>query len=353
MTKPNLIGLALAATMALAGCGSKGGDSGTVATVGGKPITMEQYRKYLENKANVQVNVQGQTASLPTAMPLGFQALEDLISQQILLQLAAEEGVAPTPADVDAELAFRTKLNPSFVQSQTQAGLSLKQIKDSLELGLAQERLLTKGITVTMPEVDDYIKKNPKQFEDPATAEMLWVVVKDDASKAKVDQALATGQDFQKVAMTYSIDPNLKQLAGKFPQTNIEQMVDPIKKAVMATEPGKQTPWIKFNDGQAKFMVQKKTAATPMKINDTQKQFVQRQLAIQRGKLANDLDKRLQDKLKSTKVSVDYEPFKAMWSKAEESLKKAADQTAATTGGGGATTGTIPAGTTGPAPGGK
>jgi parvulin-like peptidyl-prolyl isomerase len=250
--------------------------------------------------------------------------------------MAEDEGVAPKSEDVDAEIAFRTKLNPGFVNQQTSAGITLQQIKDALLVQLAQERLLTKGITVTMPEVEDYIKKNPKQFEDPATAELQWVVVKDEATKAKVDQALTTGQDFQKVALTYSIDPNLKQNGGKFPQTRIDQMVEPIRKAVEATPTGKQTAWIKFNDGQAKFLVEKKEAAKPTTISEAQKQYVQR----------------LRDKLKETKITVDYEPLKPMWAKTEEQLKKSAT-TNVSTGGGGATTGDIPAGTTGPATTGK
>ena len=352
MTKSIYLGLAAVAAITIAGCGSKGGDSSTIAMVGNKPITADQYRKYLENKGTVMVTVQGQNASLPVSAPLGYQALEDLISQKILLQMAEDEGVAPKSEDVDAEIAFRTKLNPGFVNQQTSAGITLQQIKDALLVQLAQERLLTKGITVTMPEVEDYIKKNPKQFEDPATAELQWVVVKDEATKAKVDQALTTGQDFQKVALTYSIDPNLKQNGGKFPQTRIDQMVEPIRKAVEATPTGKQTAWIKFNDGQAKFLVEKKEAAKPTTISEAQKQYVQRQLAMQRGKMANDLDKRLRDKLKETKITVDYEPLKPMWAKTEEQLKKSATSNV-TTGGGGATTGDIPAGTTGPATTGK
>jgi len=309
---------------------------------------MERYRKYLESKSNVQVNVQGQAASLPVATPLGFQALEDLISQEILMQIAEEEGVLPTSEDIQKEIEFRTKLNPAFIQQQTAMGINLQQIKDALKVQLAQEKILTKGITVAADEASQYIKDNPKQFEEPATVDALWVVVNSDALKAKVDQALASGEGFQKVAMTYSVDPNIKTTGGKFPQTRLDAMVEPVRKAIEATSTGKQTPWIKFQDGQAKLLVEKKTAATPQKITDAHKQYVQRQLAMQRGRVANDLDKRLQERLRSTKIEVSYDALKPLWKQAEDTIKKTG-QTQSTTGTGGATTGAIPAGTTGPA----
>ena len=103
------------ASLALAGCrgGSSSGASGDLAVVNGEAIPMDEYYRYLERKPAVQVvapqNGQlqaGQIAEMPTAAPLGFQAMRDLINRRILIDVARDEKVMPTEADVATELQF-------------------------------------------------------------------------------------------------------------------------------------------------------------------------------------------------------------------------------------------------------
>jgi len=331
------------------GCGggkNPASESKNLAIVNGQTISMADYYEYLEVKNAVSVRAQNQVVTLPVAETLGFQALQDLVQRQLLLQMATDEGVAPTESDVLAEIEFKKKLNPNIVKELQARGMTLKQIKDSIMADLAQERLVTKGITVTDQETQQYIKDNPKQFTEPERYDMQWIVVKDDAIKARIDQEVRAGTNFGQLAIQYSLDPQAKQSTGRFPNGVIETLPDAIRKVVVAAPEGGTSNWVQTDAGWAKFYIEKKNPSKPVVMDESKMTMLKRQLAIQRGSKALDLSKRLGDKLKDAKVEVKYSDLKSPWEKLMERVKDAA-QTAA---GNAATQGTPPPTTGGTAP---
>lgn len=322
MTYRRWIPLSALGLLALAGCGSKGG--GNLATVNGEPITLEQFHKYLEYKPQVQVVVgNGQVAQAQVAGSLGLMAMEDLLRQRLILQMAKDEGVAPTEQDVIKELEFQKKRTPDFVKELQARGLNLGEIRESLAVDIATERLYTKGITVDMAEVEKYIRDNKDQFFEPATVDMLWVFVRDEANKKNVDTELASGQAFAAVAKRYS------QLPGaatnqRFPQRVVDALPKEIKDMVAKTPESQQSSWLKFTDGWAKFYVERKEARKPINMDDTRKEVLRRQIALERGRKASDLDQRLQERLKAAKIEVQYDDMKDLWKQAEKRLKDSA-----------------------------
>jgi parvulin-like peptidyl-prolyl isomerase len=337
-------------TAALAGCGSKQGAN--LATVQGDTITVDEFHKYMEVMPTARVQIQNQVATLPVVDTLAFQALQDLISQRLLAQIAKDEGVYPTDAEVNEELKFRQELNPDFLRNLNARGMDVAMIKKSLAQDLAQERLLTKGITVTKEDVEKYIKENPKQFIDPAQADVTFIFVRDPARKQEVDQALAAGETFSDVATRYSQFPNAAQNQGKFPLTIIDQFPTgpgtDIKALINKTPELKVTDWVPFEGGQAKFYVVKKTEERPLALDDNRKEKLRRDLAINRGQQANDLQKRIADRLKEANIVVVYPALKEPWKLAMERLAKEEEATvpSSPTGSVGTTTGEAPAGGT-------
>lgn len=331
MTKKILWAALLAvAVTGLSGCGSKdsgGGSSDRLATVAGDAITVDEFHKYLEIMPTAQVVVQNQVAALPINETLAFQALRDLVMQKIVAQMAKDEGVYPTDEEVTAEIKFKTTLNESFLKQLNARGLDLKTIRKSIAQDLAQERLITKGITVTKEDVDQYIKDNPKQFVEPATADITFIYVRDDAAKKQVDQALASGQTFADVAVRLSQVPNVAQNGAKFPINVIEQLpTGPetnIKELIKSTPELKETAWVKFQGGQTKFYVEKKTEERPVSLDETKKEQIRRSLALQRGQQATDLQKRIADRMKEADIQIAYASLKDPWKTAMEKAKEA------------------------------
>ncbi len=321
----------IASLAALSGC-NKGGSTGspasgpTLLSVNGENISYEQLNRHLAKKPSIRVSTQSGVVEANVAEPLDFQALQDLIGQKVIMQLAKDEGVYPTAAEIDAELKFRTKLNPTYLKTLNASGVMFETVKENLALELAREKLLTKGITVTAKEADDYIKNNPTQFMDPASADLLWVFVKAKGDQAMVDSEIASGQSFAPIAARFSQYPGAAEQGGKFPQRAISQMRPELQKVVNETPIGRVSKWLQLSDGFAIFYVEKKTPAKAVVMNADKKELVRRSIARTRGEQATDLGKKVLDKIKASQIKVNDTALAELWKRAAENLAKQANQ---------------------------
>jgi parvulin-like peptidyl-prolyl isomerase len=321
------ITLIIGALAALSGC-NKGGVDGsatggpTLLTVNGENISYEQLNRHMAKKPSVRVSSQSGVVEANVAEPLDFQALQDLIGQRVIMQLAKDEGVFPSAADINTELEFRKRLNANYIKQLTATGVAFDTIKENLAIELAREKLLTKGITVTAKEADDYIKNNPTQFMDPATADMLWVFVKAKADQKRVDDEIASGQSFAPIAARFSQYPNAAEQGGKFPQRVISQMRPELQKVINETQLGRVSKWLQLSDGFAIFYIEKKTPAKPVALDADKKELVRRSIARTRGEQATDLTKKIIDKIKASQIKVNDTALAELWKRAAESLAK-------------------------------
>lgn len=317
------------------------------AAVNGEGITMNTYYQQLHMMPNVQVLVDpsrlqtmggGQIPRQPytgqVVGSLGLQALNQLVHQTLLRQLAKDEGVYPTDADVESELKDRQKENPAYMKQLTQAGFSLAQIRNDVALNLAEFNLTTKGIKVSDQEVDTYIKQHPKEFVRPEQIQMLWILAPDEKTKAAADSELKAGQPFIVVAQKYSRAPNARQMQYAFPQSSVTalaQLGPDLLPAVKKTPELGQTDWIRFTDGFAKFYINKKVAPENIRIDDLIKKKVRQSMMIQKGSQGKDVPSRIDEKLRSAKIQIMVEHLRDPWEKSMESLGGNASTAAAPT----------------------
>jgi len=323
-------------TLGAFGCGKKDAAvaEDTLATVNGEKISTKDFVDFLASKQTVYVNA-GQGPQLAqAAQPIGFQALQDLINKKVILQLAKDQGVLPTDADVSKELDLRTAQQGDFIQTMTRAGLTLEQIKADLMFDLARERLITKGVIVTPAEVDSYIKENPKAFTEPAKASLLYVAVGNSTKKAQVDKDLSGGASFQTVATRYSEDPQARETGGQYPISDESQMPPQLQAIVDKTAPLKASDWVSVGQGFVKFYVQSKTPAKPVAITPELKERVRRNLAVQRGQLSTDLGKKQSEKMQAAQITVSQPMLSKMWESYMDSMKKQSAASSPPAGGG-------------------
>lgn len=320
-------GLAALAAWMVLGCGggsNSAGQSGDLAVVDGEPISMAEFHRFLEVKPTVKVyDANGRPVVANIAGTFGYQGMDDLIRQKVVRHIAKDEGVYPTDKDVADELEFQKKLNPNYLKQATQSGLTIEQIKDQLSLQLAVQNIMTKGITVTPDEIDSYIKENPSQFVEPATADLDWIVVNTEDEKKQVDSELATGQRFAEVAMRHSKAENARVLQGKFPVRAVNKFSPGLRALIDKTAVSKSTDWQNNNGLWAKWYVEKKTPEKPIPIDDTKREEVRRAIAMQRGKAAIDLDKKVNDKLRASKIEIKKNEYKSSWDTEMQALAPA------------------------------
>ncbi|HLO97571.1 MAG TPA: peptidylprolyl isomerase, partial [Fimbriimonas sp.] len=255
-TSISLIGLAVV----LAGC--KGGGNEVYAVVNGESISKEEYISHLERKINVLVQTQQGPITAQVAQPLNFQALNDLVNQRLLLQMAKEEGVLPTSQDVQTELGFQEQKTPGFVKTLTSQGLTMTDIKNELMINLCRYKILSKGVTISEEQVNKYIKDNPKRFENPKTVDLTWIVVRSEKDKATVDSDLRANQIFSTVAKVNSVAPN----GPVYPSRVYDQFPPRLKQVVDSLPEGGTSEWLQDSGSWVKFHVEKKTAASKLEI---------------------------------------------------------------------------------------
>jgi parvulin-like peptidyl-prolyl isomerase len=307
----------------LNGC-SHSGD--TIAIVNGERISLNEFYKFLENKPDATVLTQNGNARLPVDGSLGFQALRDVIGHQIELQLARDQGLYPSNAEVDAELALRKKVDPNFLIGNMQKGLTLDMIRKSMTLDLAQEKLLTRGITVTTQDATTYFTTHPKEFMEPARADVSVIFVKKQSSEPNVDQELASGQSFTDVAEKSSESPSARKFKGKLTDPDqeppaISSLPQEVQDAIAGVPEQSQTRWVQFSNGYAKFHVDRRIPAKPAVMDDNKMEMLRRALAKQKGAATRDVQKMILDKLRSSKVEILQEEYKPEWKSAFEEFK--------------------------------
>lgn len=332
--KSHACALSAFALIAIVGC-NKGGGSETVATIDNVPISRADYDDYLMRKTTVSVMTANGQQEAQVAGQLGVQALKDLVVRKITFTLAKQMNVAPTSDDIDKEIEFQRQLHPNFLQQATAANIPLAFIKKDFEYELASRNIITKGITITPADVDAYIKTHPQESRIPPTVQALFVVVKSKKDEADVDRELASGADFQQVAMRYTIAP--KSQGVKFPVNNLDSLPPTYKKPLEDTTEGKTTPWISANQAASQYLklyVQAKTAPGTKNIGDAEREVIRRALAEQKGNLAADLKTRLLAGLKKAKIEVQLDALKNGWQQIETALNSQATPTTPTTGAG-------------------
>ena len=306
----------------LAGCGSKGGGE-LMATVNGETISKDEYISYLERKNQVLVTIQNQGAvQLPVAQPLSFQGLNDLVNQKLLIQMAKEENVLPTEKDVEDEIQLETTRMPTFVPSLTSSGLSLTDIRNELMVSLCRHNLLAKGVKISEAQVDDYIKNNPTVFENPATVDMSWIVLKSKDDEAKVDSDLKAGQVFATVAKQYSTQYS-SEIGARYRENRYNGFSPKLKAVVDKLAENSTSPWLPEDKIFIKFHIDKKTPASKMEIKPWMRTLISRQLAEQKGAAAVDLDKRLLAKRKQANIVISKPNLKTKFDELSRTLKEA------------------------------
>lgn len=321
--------LAVVAAAALVGCGPQG-EKG-VATVNGEQITESEYRNFMALKNTVRVlDGNGQEVAARVAARLDFQVLQDVVQRQVVMQMAKDANVYPDDAAIIQEIEYRKKQNPNYVKQLNMNGINFDTIKSMIAYELAEERLITQGVTVSGDEAKQFIKDNPQNFTDPATADLLYVLVGTDAKKAEVDKMIASGQSFSLIATQMSDDPNTKRNGAKFPNRNLDQYPPDMKAQVQKTSPGNLTGWVRFPEGWARFFVERKAPANLRTLTPEQEESVRRQLAIQRGRQATDIEKKLMEKLTDSQIKVNESSLAEMWKTYMERVKENAAAAAPT-----------------------
>lgn len=278
-----------------------------VATVNGDKILNGEYYTRMAFLDDVGTLNNNRFVEAPPA----FLTLERLINERLIMQLAKEKGVAPTQAEIQAEMTARKTDNPETLQRLRDFGVSDATILSQIALDLAQFNLVTMGVTITDAQIDNHYKLNKGVYVTPAMVKLRVIVVDKAEDEAKVDTALKT-KSFGDVAKELSTDIT-KYAGGDLPEVAISASPKSIQDQVNKLNSGDKTPWIESEGSFMKYLIEKKTESKQLPLDDNLRKEIRRRMMLIAGQQKNDVQKMISDKRKSAKVTISAPGLQKLW----------------------------------------
>ncbi|MCS6924000.1 MAG: peptidyl-prolyl cis-trans isomerase [Fimbriimonadales bacterium] len=332
MKLSSVFGVGLATVLAAATLSACGRQEEVVAKVGETPINKEMYLRRLELMPT-PVPLAGNQA---TTAPAGYTTLVQMIREQVLLDMAKEEGVLPTEQQVEERVQRELKTNPQVKQAIDEQQLALEDLRQRMRVFLAEFNLRTKGVTVTEQEVKKAYEENKRAFYRPATARVRTIVVQNPQVRKQIDDDLKRGFNFQSIVSKYSQNPVAGvqsgetefALEGDIPMNAPDRpILLRVRSILTNAKPMQVTDWIPVGNGVvARFEVIAKSAGRQIPFEEV-KDSIREQLMLQKGMQTNrDLNLEIAKRIANTPVEIKSEAWKRQYEKDIEELKKALAQ---------------------------
>lgn len=282
-----------------------------IVSINGEDIKGDEYYRRMEFLPNVGKRLGDRYAEFPP----GFMTIEQLITERIIYQLAKTNNCLPTDGEIQAEYARAKAENPKYVQDWTDSGKLLEDLLNQFKYELTTFKLVTKGITVTNQEVDDYYKANKSsRFTIPQRVKLRVIVIDTEDKKAAIDSELGAGKAFGEVAAKYSIDVT-KVAQGTYGTVPVTDLAEPVRNALATTAIGKSTVWIPAQKQFVKFLKEDVIPETIVPLDEKVRRDIRTRMMLDKGRVKNDVAKMMLDARKNAKIDIKNKEFAEAYKK--------------------------------------
>lgn len=285
--------LALTLTSGVLVLGACSSSSSNVATSSAGDITKDQLYTMMKDK-------------------IGTQALQQLLYEKVL-----SKNYTVTDKELNDKVAqLKKDLGSNFQMALAQYGYKNENdLKETMKVGMLQEKAAMKDIKVTDKELKDYYNNYKPDIK------ARHILVADEATANEVKQKLDAGGNFEELAKQYSKDTATAQNGGDLGWFGTGKMDPDFEKAAFALKVNDISAPVKSQYG---YHIIQKTGEKQKKSYDAMKKDVI--YAVKSSKMTNDIiNKAMEKELKAANVKVD-----------DKDLKDALNPAAASTGAGAA-----------------
>ena len=216
---------------------------GAVATVNGQPVSRSTFDTRLEQS------------------PMGRQVLQQLVQETLIEQYAKSNNITVSDAEVNAR-ENQIKANfptGSWDEMLKARGLTEADVRSALREQLVLDKALTKDVTITPAQIQDYFNKNRSSFDKPEQVSARHILVPSLALANQIEADLKAGQSFADLAKKYSTDPGSKDKGGDLGMFPRGRMVAPFDKYAFSAPVGAISPPIKSPFGFHIIQVESRT----------------------------------------------------------------------------------------------
>ncbi len=266
------------------------------AVVNGHEIKRDEVEKYYCDT----IAGENAPASQEEALSRRLDVLEQLITSEILMELAQKQGLAATEGEVEDNFtqAKSQVTEDEFIRQLKSRCLTPDDFKQEVRQKLTIEKLLNREVkakvTITDQDVTDYFNQNRAQYNIAETTYHLARIIvtprkdpqilnrkNDDATTdaeakrktAVLIEKLNAGADFAQLALDYSEDPTTSRTGGDMgfvPESGLDSADPALKKAVLALKPGQTSGVIFVKDTYYILKLLAKEAPGQRELSDTQ-----------------------------------------------------------------------------------
>ena len=285
-----------------------------VLVVNGEEVKAAEYYRKMEFLPGVG----RRSGNTIAEMPPGLLALDQIVTEKLILQLAKEKGVLPSDLEVNTEYAERKRDNPDLVTLWLASGRTEADLLDTIRVDLAQFKIQAFGITVTDQEVDRIFTERASEFTTPKQYRLSVIVVLTAADKDAVDADLTAGKVFGDVAKAQSKDYTAAN-GGQFGMVPSTSVNTPTRDALEKIKVGQNTEWISTTaNGQDAFVkfrledivAEKKDAMTP-----ELRKRIRRKRMLELGSVKNDVQKEMAALRRRSKIDIRQTQFATAYKK--------------------------------------
>jgi len=324
----------VAIALFVAGCGSSGVPSGSVATVAGNPISKRALNHWMylvvksqsaqtPNEPIIVPNDPPKFASCIKEAKAGYPQLAKesdsavrTTCKGVFTQLSTEVmqffiegywyqayahklGINITNAEIQKQLDQEKKqqgikTNAAFEKFLAQYGYTNNDInwrtRETLALQKLEKRYNTK---VTQADIAAYYKSHASTFGTPETRSMRIVLAKSDATAKKALAALKSGKSWKTVAKQYSTDPTTKNNGGLLPNVSKGQQDAALSNAAFSAPLNKLVGPVKGSFGYYVVQVVKINPATHQSLAKATPQIKQTLTTKKQNSASTQLNKKV------------------------------------------------------------
>jgi peptidyl-prolyl cis-trans isomerase C len=289
------------------------GQEAIIARVNGTPINA------LELRRARKVMLRGQTPPADQNAAIDKQAVEQLISAELLYQAAAKMEVKDIDKQVDAKLAQgkeRFKDEQEFKKAIKELEMDEKELREYTRRDLLitnfVEATFVGKVVVPETEIRAFYDKNPDKFTQRETVKASHILIgvdgnatADEKKKAhekaeKLKKELAGGADFAALAKGNSTCPSSQQ-GGDLGSFGKGEMVPAFEKAAFALKPGEVSDIVETQFGYHIIKLTEKKSAAAVEYKDVKAKIEE----FLKGQKVNEaIQKYLEETKKTAKIEI-------------------------------------------------
>ncbi|MFB5269040.1 peptidylprolyl isomerase [Paenibacillus enshidis] len=240
----------------------------------------------------------------------GKNMLLELLNRKAIALEAKSQGIRVTQKEIQERLEKQMKGYVSeeayYEEMQNQFGLSRDDLTLEAMYRISLEKIATLGIHIDERQVDSYIREHPDEYSSRKQMDLAWITVDKQDEAEEILDRLDKGEDFAKLARSYSTDQFSRDNGGSLGWTDEDDPFLPV--TVMETarslNAGESAGPLQVPDGYAIVYVQDlrtEDSEPPQEI----RQEVRQELALQQAGPLEELEKNLRSKY-GARITADF-----------------------------------------------